>query len=129
MLTYSVVLLHNNACPHTATHTQSLLEHFIWELFDHRSYSPDLAPSDYHLFTYLKNWLGSQYFNNTEELLEGVTTWLHSQAADFFDTGKQKLISHMTSASIPAVTMLRSSLSMYIFFAHIIKFFSHCLSC
>jgi histone-lysine N-methyltransferase SETMAR len=61
-------------------------------LYDHPPYSPDLAPNDYYLFTYLKNWLGSQRFNNNEELMEGVKTWLSSQAADFFDTGIQKLI-------------------------------------
>jgi hypothetical protein len=53
----------------------------------HPPYSPDLDPSDYHLFTYLKNWLGSQSLNNNVELVEGS-----SQAADFFDTGIQKLI-------------------------------------
>jgi hypothetical protein len=44
-------------------------------------------------FNYLKNWLGLQCFNNNEELMEGVKTWQNSQAADFFDTGIQKLIS------------------------------------
>jgi hypothetical protein len=68
MLTYSVVLLHNSVRLHTAACTRSLLEHFIWELFDHSPYSPDLAPSDYHLFTYLKNLLQSQSFNSNEEL-------------------------------------------------------------
>jgi hypothetical protein len=37
--------------------TRALLEHFNWELFDHLPYNYDLAPSDYHLFTYLRNWL------------------------------------------------------------------------
>jgi hypothetical protein len=62
-------------------------------LFNHPPYSPDLAPSDYHLFThtYLKNWLGSQYFDNNEELMEDVKTWLSRHAADFFDPGIQKL--------------------------------------
>jgi hypothetical protein len=69
-----------------------LLEHFNWELFDNPPYSPDLSPSGYHLFTYLKNWLGLQSFNNNEELMEGVKMWLSLQAADFFDTGIQKLI-------------------------------------
>jgi transposase len=50
MLTSGVALLHDNACQHTAACTQALLEHFNWELFDHPPYSPDLAPSDYHLF-------------------------------------------------------------------------------
>jgi hypothetical protein len=40
------------------------MEHFNWELSDHPPYSPDLAPNDYHLFTYPKKWLRSQRFNN-----------------------------------------------------------------
>jgi transposase len=90
MLTYGVVLLHDIARPHTSTAacTRALLEHFNWELFDHPLYSPDLAPSDYHLFTYVKK---SQRFNNNEELREVVKTWLSSQAAHFFNIGIQKL--------------------------------------
>jgi hypothetical protein len=34
--------------------------------FDHPCYSPDLTLSNYHLFTYLKSWLGSQRFNSNE---------------------------------------------------------------
>jgi hypothetical protein len=35
--------------------------------------------------------LKSQHFNNNEELMEGVKTWLSSQAADFFNRSIQKL--------------------------------------
>jgi hypothetical protein len=52
MLTSDIVLLHDNGGPHTAARTPTLLEHFNWELFDQSPH--DLAPSDYHLFTYLK---------------------------------------------------------------------------
>jgi histone-lysine N-methyltransferase SETMAR len=92
MLTFSIVLLHDNSHLHTAFHTQALLENFDWELFDHPPYSPDLALSNYHLFTYLKNWLLSQCFNNNEKVMGGMNTWLSSQAADLLDTGIQKLI-------------------------------------
>jgi histone-lysine N-methyltransferase SETMAR len=114
MLTSGVVLLHDNARPHTAAHSRALPEHFNGGLFDHPLYSSDLARSDYHLFTYLKTCLGSQCFNNNE-LMEGVKTWLSSQAADIFDTGIQNLFPD-TGASVPTVTMLRSSLTMYAFF-------------
>jgi hypothetical protein len=51
------------------------------------SWSEQLQP------VYLREELaGSQHFSNNEELTEGVQTWLSSQAADFFDTGIQKLI-------------------------------------
>jgi histone-lysine N-methyltransferase SETMAR len=77
MLTHGVVL-HDNERPHTTARTPILLEHFNWELFDHPPYSPDLSPSDNHLFTSLKNWLGSQCFSNNEGLMKGVKTWLSS---------------------------------------------------
>jgi hypothetical protein len=67
MLTSGVVLHNDNAFPHTAARTGTLLEHSNWELFDHPPYSPDL-------FTYLKNWLGSQDFNNNEEIMVDVKT-------------------------------------------------------
>jgi hypothetical protein len=53
MLTNGVVLLH-----HTAARTNALIKLFKWEIFDHPPYSPDLAPSDYHLFTKLV-WLAA----------------------------------------------------------------------
>jgi transposase len=87
MLTSGGVLFQHNARPHTAACTRALLEHFYWELFERPSYSPDLAPSNYHLFIYLRSWLGSQCFNSNEELIEGIKMWLSSQAADFFEPG------------------------------------------
>jgi hypothetical protein len=78
--------------PHAAARTLPLTENFNWELFDRPLYSRNLFPTEYDLFTYLKNCLGSQRSNNNEELMEGIKTWLSSQAADFFDTGTQKLI-------------------------------------
>jgi hypothetical protein len=63
MLTFGVVVLHDSARLHTVARPQALFEHFNWEFFDHPPYSLDLAPSDHHLFTYLKKWLRSQRFN------------------------------------------------------------------
>jgi hypothetical protein len=112
MPTYGVVLSHDNVCPHIAACTWALLEHFIWEVFAHPSHSPDLAPRDYHLFTYLKNWLRSQRFNNYEELMECVKTWLSSQAQTSLTQAYENLFPSMTNSSISAVTILWSSWSM-----------------
>jgi histone-lysine N-methyltransferase SETMAR len=49
MLSGGLVLLHDNARPRTAGPTQELLAQFGCEVFDHSPYSPDLAPSDFHL--------------------------------------------------------------------------------
>jgi hypothetical protein len=32
---------------------------FAWNVFFHPPYSPDLKPSDFHLFTHLMQFLGS----------------------------------------------------------------------
>ncbi|KAJ4435424.1 hypothetical protein ANN_18039 [Periplaneta americana] len=93
MLTAGVVLLHDNARPHTARRTAAVLTEFGWELFDHAPYSPDLAPSDFHVFLHLKKFLSSgECFGNDEELKMSVTRWFHSQVAEFYDRGIRKFI-------------------------------------
>ncbi|GFV38422.1 uncharacterized protein TNCV_4393031 [Trichonephila clavipes] len=55
--------------------------------------SSDLPPSDFHVFLYLKKFLSSgKRFGNDEELKTSVRRWFHSQAAEFYDRGIQKLI-------------------------------------
>jgi hypothetical protein len=93
MLTKGVVLLHDNARPHTAALKNALIKPFNWEIFNHLPYSPDLAPSDYHLFTKMKVWLATQRYHTNEDLMDGVNNWLYTLAAPFFDDGLQKLVS------------------------------------
>jgi hypothetical protein len=47
--------------------------------------------------------------------MEGLKTWLGSQAAGLFGTGIQKL-PVKTSASVPVVTTLRCNISKYVHF-------------
>jgi hypothetical protein len=49
MLSQSAVMLHDNARTHAAAATQNLFATFGWEQFDRPSYSPDSAPSDFHV--------------------------------------------------------------------------------
>jgi histone-lysine N-methyltransferase SETMAR len=89
MLTSGVVLLHDNTRPHIAACTQALLQKFCWDLFDHPSYSLDLVPSNFCLFSRMKVWLGTQRLcvKMNEELMDGVKDWLSSQPATFYDAG------------------------------------------
>jgi histone-lysine N-methyltransferase SETMAR len=45
----------------------SLLEQFKWEILENPPYSPDLAPSDYHLFFHFKKFLAAQSLRNDDE--------------------------------------------------------------
>ena len=91
MLSRGVVMIHDNARPHTAAATQNLITTFGWEQFDHPPYSPDLAPSDFHLFLHLKSFLTDRRFHDNV-VKEAVTTCFASQAASFYDEGIQKLV-------------------------------------
>jgi len=45
-----VILLHDNARPHSAKMTREKITDLNYEVLKHPLYSPDLAPSDYYLF-------------------------------------------------------------------------------
>jgi len=77
-----------------ANRTRELLDHFGWEVFDNRPYSPDLALHDYHLFPKMKTWLATHSFDNDAELQAGVNEWLKYLAAKFCDDGINKLVHH-----------------------------------
>ncbi|KAJ0174850.1 hypothetical protein K1T71_009958 [Dendrolimus kikuchii] len=62
-----VVFLHDNAKPHISLATQQKLREFGWKVLMHPPYSPDLAPSDFHLFRSLQNSLGSVRLTSRED--------------------------------------------------------------
>ncbi|KAJ4431970.1 hypothetical protein ANN_20579 [Periplaneta americana] len=51
-----------------------------------------LAPSDFHLITKLKDFLGGTRFGSDEELKKTVNTWLNELAAEEYNTGILKLV-------------------------------------
>lgn len=86
-----VILLHDNARPHTAALTVQKLEEMHWTPLDHPPYSPDLSPCDFHLFGPLKEALGGQRFEDDEGVEGFVRNWLQTQPSSFFDAGIKKL--------------------------------------
>jgi hypothetical protein len=105
MLPYGVVFLHDAVHIYTAVRTGAFQLGVVWPHFlQYWSRSERLLP------VYPPEelvWMTT--------LMQGVKTWLGSQAVV---TQTYKTLFPDTSASIPAMTMLRSSLSMYIFFVY-----------
>jgi len=64
---------------------------------DHPPYSPDLAPSHFHLFLHLKKHLAGKKFDEDDEVQEEVTTRFKGLAADFYDSGIQKLVPRLNT--------------------------------
>jgi histone-lysine N-methyltransferase SETMAR len=67
------------------------INHSGFEVLEHPAYSPDLAPSDYHLFGPLKNALRCQ-FSTDKEVRKAVHKWLRDQPKTFFLEGIRKLV-------------------------------------
>ena len=64
------------------------------ELFPLPPYSPDLAPSDYHLFSHMKIFLRGRIFQDDEETKEAVMEVLVGVEYDFFRQGTETLKGH-----------------------------------
>jgi histone-lysine N-methyltransferase SETMAR len=86
-----VYFLHDNARPHTAKSTRMELISLGWELLPHPAYSPDLAPSDYHLFRSLQNHLNEKSFDDLNELKADVEKFFQEKPPSFYREGIEKL--------------------------------------
>jgi [histone H3]-lysine36 N-dimethyltransferase SETMAR len=89
-----VILLHDNAMhhpSHTAKRTKEKIETFSWEILLHAAYSPDLAPSDYHLFASMGHALAEKRFTSYENVQNWVEDWFASKEQVFFWRGIHKL--------------------------------------
>jgi len=62
-------------CPFNCCNNLSL----SFECLPHPPYSPDLAPSDFHVFGPLKEAMGCKSFRSDEDVQQAVHEWLHSQ--------------------------------------------------
>ncbi|GFO21960.1 reverse transcriptase [Plakobranchus ocellatus] len=93
LLRRGVVLQHDNATPHSANLTQQWLQRYGWEILPHPAHSPDLAPSDFHLFGPLKRHLGGMAFETEDDLISELRNWFDNLYVDFFPVGINSLLS------------------------------------
>jgi len=68
----NIIILHDNARPHTACLTSEAIAKVGWEVLPHSSYSPDLAPCDYHLFGFVKDQLRGQRYEKKETIQKAL---------------------------------------------------------
>ena len=77
--------MHDNAPAHRALETLKNLAYLGFQCLDHPPYSPDLAPSDYHLLPGLKKQLNGRHFSSDGDVIAAAETWLDGQFSDFFE--------------------------------------------
>ncbi|KOX74784.1 Histone-lysine N-methyltransferase SETMAR [Melipona quadrifasciata] len=79
--------LHDNAKPHTFLVTRQKLLELGWDVLSHPPYSPDLAPSDYHLFRSMQNSLNGKIFNDADDVKSHLIQFLAGKNQKFYEHG------------------------------------------
>lgn len=82
-----VILQQDNARPHTSVKTQEKIKELELELLPHPAYSPDLAPSDYHLFRSMAHFLRGRCYENEAEVETGCREFFASKTAEWYCRG------------------------------------------
>ncbi|UYV73775.1 hypothetical protein LAZ67_11000877 [Cordylochernes scorpioides] len=86
-----VIYQHDNARPHVAKVVKETLEALQWDVLPHPLYSPDIAPSDYHMFRSMTHGLAEQHFTSYEKAKNWVNVWIASKDEEFFRHGIRML--------------------------------------
>ena len=82
-----VLFHHDNAPPNIGRKTRETIDSMGWTTLPHPPYSPDLAPSDYHLFGPMKLHMKGICHENDDNLKTTVMKWLREQLPEFYRQG------------------------------------------
>ena len=70
-----IMFHHDNALANSSIVAMTKINELKFEFFPQPPYSPDLAPSDYHLFPNLQKCLGGKKFDSNEEVIDAVNEY------------------------------------------------------
>jgi len=87
----NIYIQHDNAKPHVSQLVRTKLKELGWQTIPHPPYSPDLAPSDYHLFLSLSNHLRGKQFQDEEDLKKFLREFFNSKSPEFYARGIRDL--------------------------------------
>ena len=90
-LTRGVLLLHDNTPAHKSQVVMTAVTECGFEIIPHPPYSPDIAPSDFNLFSKLKFHLRGTQYESNEGVKEVVNEYMGDQAKALYFEGIRKL--------------------------------------
>ena len=77
-LTRGILFHQDNAQAHTSVVAMATIHDCGFELVPYPPYSPDLAPSDFHLFPQMKKALAGLHFASDDDVIAAVEEFLES---------------------------------------------------
>ena len=77
------LVLHDIASSHRTLASHKKLHYLGFQCLDHLPYSPDLAPSDHHLFRGLKKQVKGHHFSSDADVIAVAETSLVGQSSEF----------------------------------------------
>lgn len=77
-------LSEDNARPHVSCRTSAKIEASGWNVLKHPPYSPDIAPSVFHLFRSIEHFLHGQRFVNGDQVREAISNFFASKECVFY---------------------------------------------
>lgn len=90
-LAHKILFHQDNAPVHKSCIVMAAIQNAGFEILEHPPYSPDLAPSDYHLFPKLKENLRGKKYGDDNEVMTAVNGWFEEQPENFFLKGIEAL--------------------------------------
>lgn len=90
---HGVIVLHDNARPHVSTKTVDCINGLGYDVLSHPPYSPDLSPTDYHLFKHFELFLREKTYKNESEVEKDFVNFIESKEQEFYARGINKLVS------------------------------------
>jgi histone-lysine N-methyltransferase SETMAR len=82
-----IYYLHDNARPHITKSTREKLLKLGWITVPHPPYSPDLAPTDCHLFRSLSNHLHEKKFDYENAVKMKLVKFFNQKSPQFYERG------------------------------------------
>ena len=82
-----VYFLDDNAGPHIAKLARQKLLKLGWTVLPYLPYSSDLAPTNYHLFRSLANYLRKKKFDDEDDLKTDLTNFFGQKSKEFYGRG------------------------------------------
>ena len=86
-----IIFHQDNARSHVSLTTRQKLLQLDWEVLIHLPYSPDISPSDFHLFRSLQNFLNGTNFNSLEDCKMHLEQFFTQKDKKFWEDGIMKL--------------------------------------